>query len=151
MSKKTKYPTTIRAYATIKFKEPIPEDTGRVCTWESFMLNVDGKVENIDFEDKEICVDKEDRSVVEVMWRNPDWEDFSKGFKLLTFEALSSGNITLEGSLDTAVCASKNGYPLDDDAEVIEIDHIINMALVSPYNEFKDVILVNDKNGGANE
>ncbi len=132
-----KYPTSIRAYARIKFKEPIPKEVGRVWTWESFCISLDGEDINIDFDDKEICIDRNDRTIVEVMWKNPDWDTFSEEFDKLTYEALKSEKIRLNDDLNSVVCASRT----PDEDDVIDIDEILDMRLSSPYDEFDDVIL----------
>ena len=132
-----KYPTSIRAYARIKFKEPIPKEVGRVWIWESFCISLDGEDINIDFDDKEICIDRNDRTIVEVMWKNPDWDAFPEEFDKLTYEALKLGKIMLNDDLESVVCASRT----PDEDDVIDIDEIVDMRLSSPYNEFNDVIL----------
>lgn len=138
------YPTSIRAYARLKFKEPIPKEVGRVYTWESFRLTVDGKEINIDFEDTEISVDPSDRTLVEVMWKNPDYETFTEDFDELTLDALKNKDIKLDDDLETVVCASKLPDTEHDD-DIIEIDTILDMVLSSPYDEFEDVTLINNE------
>lgn len=141
------YPTSIRAYATIKFKEPIPKDTGIVYTWESFCIKVGNEKINIDFEETEICVDNNDRRIVEVMWKNPDYETFSEEFNKLTLNVLKNAKITLNDDLSTCVCASKNyEHDNDDEDNIIKIDTVLNMMLLSPYDEFENVELCNNKN-----
>lgn len=140
-------PTAMRIYADIKFKEPIIKENGAsVCSWESIGLHVDGEDINVDFEDVEISVSKEDPTVVEVMWKNPDWDTFPEDFEKLTIDVLNGKRVKLKDDLNTVICASKQGDPTDcDDEDVIEIDYIVNMAIVDPYeDEFETVWLVED-------
>ncbi len=133
-----KQPPAIRAYARIKFKEPIPKDSGKVWTWESFCLTVLGENINIDFEDKEIYVDPDDRSIVTVIWKNPD-QDFKEGFDKLTLNVLrnNSEKISLNDDMSSVVCASRTW----DEMDVIEIDKIMCMTLTSADNEFQDITI----------
>ena len=131
-----KKPPAIRAYARIKFKEPIPK-SGRVWTWESFRINVRDEKINIDFKDKEIFVDPDDRCIVTVIWKNPD-EDFQEGFDKLSINVLKneSEKISLNDDLTSVVCASRTAW---DEEDTIEIDKILCMTLNSPDNEFQDI------------
>ena len=134
-------PTSIRAYATIKFQEPIPEEAGRVWTWEGFTIGVDGELLSIDFDDKEISVDPKDRSIVEVMWKNPDWDAFPEEFEQLTLKVLKNSKITLEDDLESTILASRTP-DIDSDDDSIWIEKIQDMRLTSPYDEFEDIVLV---------
>lgn len=138
------YPTSIRAYAKIKFKEPIPKEEGRVWPWESLCLTVGNKGINIDFDETEISVDPSDRTLVEVMWKNPDYETFTEEFDELTLDVLKNKDIKLDDDLETVVCASKSPDTENDD-DIIEIDTILNMVLSSPYDEFEDITLINNE------
>ena len=132
------YPGTIRACATIRFKKSIPENSGIVWTDESICLLIDGKEYNIDFEEISISLIDEDRRIVEVEWKNPDWETFTEGFDQLTLDALKNKRIKLNDDLNAVVCASKSS----DTDECIEIDSILDFVLTSPYDEFDDLKII---------
>lgn len=134
------HPTSIRARATIKFKEPIPEGY-IVGTDESFTISINGKEYQIDFSEYSAGFEKkEDRSILEVEWKEPDTEAFPEVFDALTLDVLKNGTIKLIDNLDTSVVASN---PFNDEA-TIEIEKILDLRLVSPYDEFEDVNLLSD-------
>ena len=112
------YPKSIRAYATLKLKEPVPK-TGLIASDESFSIRVNGQEYDIDFDECEISVDKKDRSIIEIMWKNPDREEFPDVFDALTLDTLKNGDIELDGNLDYTIVVYKSTN--DDTATRITI------------------------------
>ena len=96
------------------------------------------KAYNIDFEETSISVIDNDRKIVEVEWKNPDWECFPDGFDRLTLDALKNKRIKLNDDLNAVVCASKSA----DTDDCIEIDSILDFVLTSPYDEFDDLEII---------
>ena len=145
-----KHPLTIRAYATIVLKDPLPEH-GYVYTDESFTVSVNGKEYQMDFDTFEAGVDSKDRRKIEITWKNPDQDSFREVFDALTYGAVINGDIKLVGGLDNSIQANWDitdciNDTADDDS-FIDIDYIEDMQLVSPYDEFEPVVIHSGKGG----
>ena len=130
-------PKTIRAYATIRFKEPIPEGFV-LSTDESFTISINGRDYQMDFEDCEFAMDTL-RQTVSVMWKNPDLEAFGDTFQALTLDVLKNADIKLNDNLNRTIVAEN---PFNEENR-IDIEEIVDMELASPYDEFKEVNLIN--------
>ena len=129
------HPQTIRIYARLKYNEPIYEDYN-VDTDGSLCIEVNGERINIDFEDVSVTIDDDDRSIVHVMWKNPDIQTFAESFDKLTLKTLKSGNIKF------VEFDNRNPFYVYYMEGNEYHEQVIEMTLESPYGEFEPIKLV---------